>query len=141
MDINNPPIISPPDHEWLTRLDTGHFVWLAKEATFGKIEFPWEPPRPGTQVGRVGIKRCWKNGNTWGVQAGCETWWMYADGTGFDRKPLLLPLEGNCPKEPLNLPPLWVREVEKVLSSLNKRVDVLESQAIKQRYQNQIWPL
>ena len=120
-------VIEPPDDTWLTRLRQNHFVYCVKQKCFAKVEWAWEPPDPGTISGRIGIKFCWRSGDSWGLEHS-QSWWIKSNGVGFDGKYLLYPIEGNCPDEAGEISDVWVRHVERTLSQLVARIDQLESQ-------------
>lgn len=126
MILDHLEVIEPPDDRWLTRLRSGHFVWVVKDKRYAQIEWAWEPPDPGCVSGYLGIKYCWRNESNWGFEHS-QKWYIYPDGTGFDGKPLLLPLEGNCPDEPTPLSEPWVRQTERTINNLVHRIVQLEA--------------
>src|SRR6188768_3392845 len=93
MFLDDLEVIEPRDDVWLTRVREDAIVWLAKEQEFAQIEWRWHRPDVLREIGRIGLRRLWRSGEDWG-SAGQQTWWMYRDGTGFDRRPLLLPVTG-----------------------------------------------
>lgn len=121
--------MNPPDAEWLSRLRAGHFIYAVKEARFCQVQWAWEPPDPGSAVGRMSICFCWSNGeNEWGREPFARTWYVRQDGTGIDGSQLLLPVEGNCPEIAADISDVWIRHTERALARLLQRVDQLEAE-------------
>ncbi len=122
-------IIKSPDNTWVTRLRRGHFVYAVKEKRFAKIEWAFEPPEPGCYSGRIGLRFCHVyDEDSWGVDSFCHTWYIYEDGTGFDGKDLLVPVEGNCPDIAAPISEPWIRQTERALLQLNARLDQIQSE-------------
>lgn len=118
-------VIPVPDDQWLSRLRAGHFVWLAKEEAYAQIVWAWEPPSPGKFAGKIGLHTLWYDDDAWGPKQ-LQRWFINADGTGMDGKPLMLPLEGNCPDESPPLSEPWVRQTERTIAQLIYRLEQLE---------------
>jgi hypothetical protein len=118
-------VITMPDDAWLTRLRRGNFVWDVKDEQYAQVEYGYEPPEPGCVSGRIAIRPIWSNGIEWGVR-GMAIWFIKQDGTGFDGSQLLLPLEDNCPDDPL--PGVHQRSVDRKLNSLTMQVAYLNKQ-------------
>lgn len=127
MILDELEIIEPPDDQWLTRLRNNHFVWAVKQQLFAKIIWAWEPPEPGCVSGYLGVAMCWQNDDGWGTEF-CQRWFIYPDGKGFDGKPLLLPVENNCPDEPAPISEPWIRQTERTIARLTHRVEQLETE-------------
>lgn len=115
-------MLKNPDDTWLERLRRGHFVWMAKENKFAKVEWAYEPPEPGCTVGRIGIVPTWNDGENWGLEH-CQTWFIKVDGSGFDGNLLLRAVVGNCPDEAAPISDVWQRHVEKTLAYLIHKID------------------
>ncbi len=124
--MQNLRITTPPDDKWLTRLRHGHFVWAPKENRFAKVDWAWEPPEPGGVAGRVGICFVLEEGEQWDIEP-CQSWYIKPDGTGFDFKPLLMPVEGNCPEEETAISEPWQRQVQRELGFASHRLEQLET--------------
>lgn len=125
MILDTLKVIDPPDDQWITRLRKGHFVYCVKQQCFAKVEWAWEPPEPGTISGRIAIRMCWRNDDHWGLEH-LQSWYIKSNGTGFDGKYLLHPIQDNCPEEEGEISEVWVRHVERSLSQLVARIDQLE---------------
>lgn len=115
-------VLPPPSDNWLHRLRRGHRVWLPKQACFAQIEWAWEPPEPGCVAGRIALRKI--NGDR--LDSGCEIWFIYGNGRGFDGQLLMFPVDGHLPDDPPPLPEPWQRQVERTLDTLLDRVDKLE---------------
>jgi hypothetical protein len=134
LNLTKDQVITNPPDNWLERLRTDHYVWLAKENRLGQIGFPYEPPEPGYLTGYIGVKtrtatQC-DNGN-WGYPDNLdwghiERWHISSNGRGIDGSQLLLPLEGNLPENPPELPTVESRHINQQLDRLNQRVRQLE---------------
>ncbi len=120
--------IPVPDDTWLTRLRRNHYAWLPKENGFCQITWAWEPPDPGCFAGKIGITRLHRVGDQFWVDRNFEVWYVTADGKGMDGKPILLPLNDNCPDEPAPISEPWVRQTERAISYLVSRIEQLESE-------------
>jgi hypothetical protein len=116
-------IIKDPPDGWLARLRRNHWVWLVKEQQIAGVEFPYEPPEPGARIGRIGIRRFSMSENRW---LDIQSWYISLDGQGLDGSQLMLPLVGNLPENPEPLPDPIVRQFQRAMEDLTKRVETLE---------------
>lgn len=124
MDYNVIPI---PDGAWLMRLRQGHVVYDPKSGGFWAVEFAWEPPGPGRVSGQIGLRQLNQHHDGWHVARSCDTWYVYANGFGFDGESILLPVEGHCPEEEPPISSVWQRRVERHMAQTMARMDQLQA--------------
>ena len=96
-------VIDPPDPNWLTRLQRWYTVYDPKNDQFMRVAQEWEPPKPGSCFGRIGVCSVWQDKAGWHVGSPVHSWYAKADGTGFDGSQILLPCSGHCPGEPISM--------------------------------------
>ena len=112
-------IIENPPSGWMERLRRNHEVWLVKEQERAYIEFPYEPPEPGTRCGRVGLRRA-------GQFFTLQSWFIGRDGEGINGSQLMLPVEGNLPENPEPLPEPFARQMQREIEHLRVRIEAVE---------------
>src|ERR1019366_2736784 len=128
--IDNEPsvtLIGGPPVNWLERLRRGHKIWLCKERETAIVEFPYEPPEPGYKTGRIGISRYNDIENR---VLGIQSWFIDSNGLGIDGSPLMQPMIGNLPENPGPIPEPIVRQIERTLERLDRRITSIEHQII-----------
>lgn len=100
-------VLSRPVGRWVDRLQLDQWVFLVKQNQFATVEWRFLEdqshsnrlraalhPNPDQSVGRIAFKLYKDIGDNTFYQEQ-QTWWMRANGTGFDRSQLILPCEGN----------------------------------------------
>jgi hypothetical protein len=111
----HPEAMTDPPNNWIERLRRGHNVWLVKENTIAKIEFPYEPPEPGYYTGRIGVR--------YGL---LHSWFIDKNGNGIDGSLLMLPMLNNLPDNPDPLPEPLVRQFQREMEDMRDRLGRME---------------
>ncbi len=114
--MDNIEIIENPPEDWVENLRHGCKVWLVKENKVAEIIFPFEPPEPGYRSGYIGLK-----------DIHIDRWHIDSNGRGFDGLPLMKPIKGHLPENPMKLPNTDIRHIHYELDSINKRLRSLEA--------------
>jgi len=105
-------VIKDPPSNWVTRLRRQHKIWLVKQKHEATITFPYEPPEFGHKTGYLGVNN--------------DSWFTDVNGYGIDGSLLILPIEGNFPENPPELPPVEIRHFRKEIEKINNRLTQLE---------------
>lgn len=136
-----------PDQSWVERLRNGNVVWLIKEKLFAIIENEFDPPEPGSIAGRLEVRKFYRYdpsglGTELGTRAGVfigevpldgrikfpnsERWFIRANGTGLDYKPLILPVEGHLADDPPPIDEPVIRQLKRTIANLEHRLTMVE---------------
>lgn len=75
------------------------------------MEWPYEPPRPSSVCGRIGLIFGPRNR---------DTWILNANGKGIDGSQCLMPVEGHLPDTATPLPPEDLRHILRRLHRLEE---------------------
>lgn len=119
----DPLPLPPPSEPWLPRLRRGHRIWCPKEAVYATIAWAWEPPEPGCIAGRIAIQ-LWRNRHVGPV----AVWFVDEFGRGLDRSQIICPVEGNLPVEDAPISEPIVRQMMRMISGMQHRIEQLEAE-------------
>lgn len=85
-------VLPRPSGNWLVVLKTGDSLWLVKEKEVVYVASPFELEDERNKLGSISLK--WPFGKF-------EKWGIHSDGTGYDYKPLVRPVDFGDLKERL----------------------------------------